>query len=285
MPDRHARSAPASDCPDIPQTASPDGHGLSPLDSADAVFRALVTGPCPLALNPARLAPGFPDRDVPLDELKALLLHPATSATARNKVWAELVRRARASGPAWVIGLAGVAMPGLRRAVAALSASWRGDREDLESEVLAGFLAAMRGLDLDDLDAVPLASRLCWAAWRAGRALAYADADWASRRRDLDESSDGPAMPWGHPDFVLAAAVRRGVLTAAQAELIGRSRLERVSLARIAAELGVTRSALCHRRKIAEARLVRAIRRGDLSDIAFDATSGGARDHHRNGKR
>ena len=56
-------------------------------------------------------------------------------------------------------------------------------------------------------------------------------------------------MPWGHPDFVLAAAVRRGVLTAAQAELIGRSRLERIPLARIAAELGVTRSALCHRRR------------------------------------
>ncbi len=266
MPDRHAPAARARDCPDAPETAGPDGYGLGPLDSADAAFRALVTGPRPLALNPARLAPGLPDRDVPLDELKALLLHPSASARARNKVWAELVRRARAGRPAWVIGLVGIAMPGLRRAVAALSAGWRGDREDLESEVLAGFLAAMRGLDLDDLDAVPLASRLCWAAWRAGRALAYAHADWASRRRDLDESFDAPAMPWGHPDFVLAAAVRRGVLTAAQAELIGRSRLERIPLARIAAELGVTRSALCHRRRGAEARLVTAIRRGGLSD-------------------
>jgi hypothetical protein len=266
MPDRHAPAAPARDCPDAPETAGPDGYGLGPLDSADAAFRALVTGPRPLALHPARVAPGLPDRDVPLDELKALLLHPATGGQARNKVWAELVRRARAGRPAWVIGLVGIAMPGLRRAVAALSAGWRGDREDLESEVLAGFLAALGGLDLDDLDAVPLASRLCWAAWRAGRALAYADADWASRRRDLDESFGAPAIPWGHPDFVLAAAVRRGGLTAAQAELIGRSRLERIPLARIAAELGVIRSALCHRRRGAEARLVRAIRSGDLSD-------------------
>jgi hypothetical protein len=93
MPDRHA-PAPARDCPDAPETAGPDGHGLGPLDAADAAFRALVTGPRPLALNPARLAPGMPDRQVPLDELKALLLHPATSGTARNKVWAELVRRA-----------------------------------------------------------------------------------------------------------------------------------------------------------------------------------------------
>ena len=268
MPDRHA-PAPARDCPDAPETAGPDGHGLGPLDAADAAFRALVTGPRPLALNPARLAPGMPDRQVPLDELKALLLHPATSGAARNKVWAELVRRARAGGPAWVIGLAGVAMPGLRRAVAALAGAYGGDREDLESEALAGFLAALRGLDLDDLDQVPLASRLCWAAWRAGRALAYANADWACRRRDLDESPDGPAKPWGHPDFVLAAAIRRGVLTPAQAELIGRSRLERIPLARLAAELGVTRSALCHRRKAAEARLVRAICQGELSDSGF----------------
>lgn len=266
MPDRHPPTAPADDCPDAPETAGLDGRGLGPLDSADAAFRALATGPRPLTLNPARLAPGLPDRDVPLDELKALLLHPATSSTARNKVWAELVHRARAGGPAWVIGLTGVAMPGLRRAVAAQAGACRGDREDLEIEVLAGFLAAMRGLDLDDLDQVPLASRLYWAAWRAGQALAYAGADWAGRRRDLDESSGGPAMPWGHPDFVLAAAVRAGVLTSAQAELIGRNRLEGIPLAQIAAEAGVSHSALCHRRKRAEARLIAAIRRGELSD-------------------
>jgi hypothetical protein len=266
MPDRHAPAAPGDDCPDAPETAGPDGYRLGPLDSADAAFRALATGPAPLALNPASLDPGLPDRDVPLDELKALLLHPATSSTARNKVWAELVRRARTGGPAWVIGLAGIAMPGLRRAVAAQAGACRGDREDLESEVLAGFLAAMRGLDPDDLDQVPLASRLYWAAWRAGQALAYAGADWTSRRRDLDDSPGGPAMPWGHPDFVLAAAVRAGVLTGAQAELIGRNRLEGIPLAQIAAEAGISHSALCHRRKRAEARLIAAIGRGELSD-------------------
>ena len=109
---------------------------------------------------------------------------------------------------------------------------------------------------------------------RAGRALACADAAWSSRRRDLDESPGGPVMPWGYPDFVLAAAVRCGVLTAAEAELIGRNRLEGVPLARIAAELQVSHSALCHRRRRAEARLTQAIRSGRLSDIASDATYG-----------
>ena len=148
--------------------AQPGGATLSPLDSADASFRALTTGPQPLALHAASLAAGLPDRLVPLDELRALLLHPATGARARNKVWAELIRRARSGSPAWVVGLVGVAMPGLRRAAATLSASYRGDPADLQTEILTGFLAAMRALDPDDLDRVPLASRLCWAAWRAG---------------------------------------------------------------------------------------------------------------------
>src|SRR6266516_2575367 len=142
--------------PAAPETAGPDGYGLGPLDAADAAFRALTTGPRPLALNPARLAGGLPDQPVPLGELKALLLHPATPATARNKVWAELVRRARTGAPAGVVGLTGVALPGLRRAVAAPSAAYRGEVEDLQTEVLTGFLAAMRGLDPDDLDRAPL---------------------------------------------------------------------------------------------------------------------------------
>jgi len=182
-------------------------------------------------------------------------------------VWAELVRRARTGDPAWVIGLTGIALPGLRRAVASLASAYRGDPADLQSEVLTGFLAAVRGLDLDDLDAIPLASRLCWAAWRAGQALAYADADYAGRRRSLAVWRDGPDRPWGHPDFVLAAAVRRGILSADQAELIGRNRLEGVPLSQIAAEQNIGHTALCMRRKRAEKAITDAIRSGFLADF------------------
>ena len=242
-------------------SASPE-----PFDAADAAFRLLCAGPQPLALHASKVAAGLPDRPVPLDELRVLLLHPSTSARVRNRVWAELVRRARDGDPAWVIGLAGIAMPGLRRAVGSLAAAWRGDPADLQSEVLTGFLAAVRDLDPDDLEQVPLASRLCWAAWRAGKALAYADADYATRRRDLDDQSGAPELPWGHPDFVLAAAVRKRVLTAAQAELIGRNRLEGVPLAQIADERGTSHAALCNRRKRAEKALTDAIRNGFLTD-------------------
>jgi hypothetical protein len=248
----------------VPALPGTDGRQAGPLEAVAAAFRLLTAGPRPLAVHAARLAEGLPDRLVPLDELTVLLLRPGVSAAARNKVWAELVRRARSGSPAWTVGLAGVALPGLTRAAASLAGAYRGDRRDLETEVLAGFLAAVRGLDLDDLDRVPLASRLIWAAYRAGRAAAYADAAWASRRRDLDESWRPPARPSGHPDFVLAAAVRRGVITAADAQLIGASRLERIPLAQIAAETGRRHDSLCRRRAKAEKRLIRALLAGEL---------------------
>jgi hypothetical protein len=241
---------------------SPD----SPLDAADAAFRLLCAGPRPLALHASRLAPGLPDRPVPVTELRVLLLHPATSPAARNAAWAELVRRSRAGDPAWTVALAGIAMPGLRRAIAALAPAYRGDPADLQAEVLAGFLAAVRALDLDDLEEVPLASRLCWAARRAGEHLAFADAAWSARRSDLADRGDAPDLPWGHPDLVLARAVRKGVLTPDQAELIGRNRLEGVPLAQIAAEAGISHSALCNRRRRAERAITDAIASGALSE-------------------
>jgi hypothetical protein len=246
------------------RAAGGGGYRPGPLEAVAGAFRLLVTGPEPLALQAGHLAPGLPDRLVPLDELTVLLLHPSVSTAARNKVWAELVRRARSGSPAWTVGLTGVALPGLTRAVASLSAAYRGDPGDLEAEVLAGFLAALRALDPDELDSIPLASRLTWAAYRAGRALAYSDAAWAARRRDLDESCRAPTRPSGHPDFILAAAVRRGVITAADAQLIGASRLEGIPLSRLAAETGSRHDSLCRRRAKAEKRLTRALAAGEL---------------------
>ena len=92
-----------------------DDHSApEPFDTADTAFRLLCVGPQPLALHAAKVAAGLPDRPVPLDELRVLLLHPSTSARARNQVWAELVRPpppppgvARRPGPA-------LGTPGLR---------------------------------------------------------------------------------------------------------------------------------------------------------------------------
>ena len=190
-----------------------DDHSAAPepFDAADAAFRLLCAGPQPLALHAAKVAAGLPDRPVPLDELRVLLLHPSTSARARNQVWAELVRRARAGDPAWTVALAGIAMPGLRRAVG--QPGRRLARRPRRP--------AVRGPDRvpgrrprpgprrpgSRAAGVPAVSG---PAWRAGQQHAYADAGYAARRRDLAGWRDGPDLPWGHPDFVLAAAVREG---------------------------------------------------------------------------
>jgi hypothetical protein len=68
------------------------------------------------------------------------------------------------------------------------------------------------------------------------------------------------------PDFVLAAAVRAGVLSAADAELIGVSRLEGVPLAQIARQHGLRHSTLCMRCKRAEQKIAAATRNGDLEN-------------------
>src|ERR1039458_7433597 len=50
--------------PAMPAAAQPGGAALSPLDSADASFRALTTGPQPLALHTASPASALPDRQI-----------------------------------------------------------------------------------------------------------------------------------------------------------------------------------------------------------------------------
>jgi len=271
-PPAQSRSRPGS--PRIRPAAAgtaPAAESPGALDAAEAAFAFLVAGPRPLALNPARCWPGLLDRMMPLGELKVLLLHPSVGPAARNKVWAELIRRARAGSPAWTVGLVGVAMPGLRRATASLAAAYHGQAADLEGEVLTGFLAAMRALDLDDLDRVPLASRLCRAAWRAGRAAAYADAAWAARRRGLPDGCSRPVLPWGHPDFVLAAAARAGILTRAEAALIGRNRLEHVPLAQIAAETWYRPHRAVQPGARAERKITAAIQSGELAGLLWPA--------------
>ena len=87
----------------------------SPFDTLEKTFDLLVTGPNPLALDGTSLD-GLPDRAIPLGELKAMLLHPSMAFDVRDAVVDELVARSRAKGGAWTVGLAGVLLPGLRRA-------------------------------------------------------------------------------------------------------------------------------------------------------------------------
>ncbi|WP_229070802.1 hypothetical protein [Actinoplanes sp. DH11] len=233
------------------------------LTIAEDAFGLLVCEPAPLAFD-ARPVAGLPDRMMVLDELRDRL-RAGAGTDCVDAVWRRLARHARDDGPAWVVGAVGVAAPGLTRMASRLSAGRRALADDIDAELLAGFLQALRTADL----AAPRVwLRLCWAAWRAGltaRTVPELLELPAEVPVDVATAAGTPGRPYGHPDLILRRAVHAGVLSSEQAELIGRTRLGDVLIEQVAAECGDTAPVVRMRRKRAERRLLAALNRGDLS--------------------
>ncbi len=245
----------------------------SPFDTLERTFTLLTSGPDPLALDGTGV-PGLPDRPIPLGELKARLLHPSTRFEVRDAIVDELVTRAQAEGGRWTVGLAGVLLPGLRRTVRALVRACPGKTDDIEAEALAAFLAAVSRCQ-------PGRPRLAsWLRWQARKgATRLLHAEMAEQARPGTEPvSAAPPRPWGHPDLVLAKAVRAGVISAADAELIGATRLGEVDLAEAADHLDLGYWACHKRRRRAESRVRDWVTGDGLSGIAVDATYRGSGD-------
>lgn len=234
--------------------------GHSPLDTADTAFSALVRGPAPLAVHGADISSHLPQRPIRVTELKRLLLDRRTSGHVRDAAWRELVQRARTGGPSWTVAAVGVALPGLRRVAGRLARDYDGDTADLDAEVLTGFLAALRTVDTSRRRIV---LRLCWAAYRAGARHRYADAAPGTEPR-LPVTSIAPPRPWGHPDLVLARAVTDQIITADEADLIARTRLDGVPVTSIARRSGEPFRAVLMRRFRAEHKVAEAIVSGNL---------------------
>jgi hypothetical protein len=138
---------------------------------------------------------------------------------------------------------------------AALAVGRRHRAEDIDAEIVAGFLAGLRTVDLER---PRLWLRLTWAAWRAGHHARRTD-DVSALPDDLPGSSTTPQPPWGHPDLVLARAVAAGILTRHEAALIGDTRLGDVLIDDLADHYGLSPAALRMRRVRAERRLVAAL--------------------------
>ncbi|WP_238011540.1 hypothetical protein KZZ52_33670 [Dactylosporangium sp. AC04546] len=229
------------------------------LTAADAAFQWLVCEPAPLTFDTADVD-GLPDRQLPVNQLRELLLVPGVTADTRDAVWRKLMQLARSGDPAWVVAAVGVALPGLVKLAARLSIGRRALADDIDSEVLAGFLHALRS---DDLTAPRPWLRLTWAAWRAGHKARHID-DHLELPTELPTGSSTPHLPYGHPDLILGRAVAAHIISEAQAELIGATRLGSVLVEQVAAEHGVSGSVVRMRRRRAERRLLGALDRGDL---------------------
>ena len=164
-----------------------------------------------------------------------------------------------------MVGTVGVAMPGLRRIAGQLGRGYDLDTTtDIDAEILTGFLAAVRSLDLSRR---AIALRLRWAAYRAGAAYRATVANHPVSAEDPGLATI-PPQPSGHPDLLLADAITQGVISAADAEIIASTRLESLALTTVARQLAVPYDALRMRRSRAESRLASAIRAGHLGGLS-----------------
>jgi DNA-directed RNA polymerase specialized sigma24 family protein len=229
-------------------------RGPGVFETVQTVFDGLTTGPQPLAVDGGALGHGLPDRLINLAELRSLLLHPSVGYPARDAAWTGLVERAQGRDPAWTVGLVGMLLPGLRRAAGRLVRHYAADvldPADVDAEVLRALLDAVAGFDPAG---ERIARRLVAAAYRGGR-LACRRAYAETRRHGTADESAAPLWPYGHPDLVLIRAAEAGVISAAEANLIGWTRLEGQRVNEIAAILGESADTIRHRRVRAEARL------------------------------
>ncbi|MEN3533548.1 hypothetical protein AAH991_00405 [Microbispora sp. ZYX-F-249] len=194
----------------------------SPLDTAETSFRLLTTGPGALSLDCTTFAPALPRGEVNLAELRMLLTSRHVGDETRDAVWRELVTRARVRKGAWTVAAVGMAMPALRMIAAALTRDLSyGDPVDVDSEILGGYLRALRRLDLDTTD---VRARLCQAARCAGERAVRHIVSTAGRRQ-LPTESPPRQLPRSCPELVLADSVALGVLSEQDAELILLTRL------------------------------------------------------------
>jgi len=84
----------------------------TPLATLEHCFTLLTTGPGALTIDGNAVRHSLPPRPIPLDELRGLLHH--LRLQDRRTAVDLLISRARTGSPAWLVGLAGVLLPGLR---------------------------------------------------------------------------------------------------------------------------------------------------------------------------
>jgi hypothetical protein len=263
-----------------------------PFEAMEARFWSACRGPQPLTLTlPSGSGNGGLPTGLPvvLPTLREALLggsSPAPRIDPRRLalagvVWRQLLERVRAEPEQWLPGVAGMLLPCLRRKHAMLlrgvpRAVGRDSAAsvELETAMLSGLYVALAAIDPAGVDAGRVPARLCWAAYRAGRRVRDSDSAWERLRGGQVVDSQMPPAPYGHPDLILDHAVTGGLITKAEADLIGRTRLEDDTLAQVAAELGVGVHALRCRRLRAEARLAGALVDGTLSRYGYWPSAG-----------
>jgi hypothetical protein len=252
------------------RSVQPAVADLSPLEALEAAFVSLSRGIRPVTLPAALLSEQPVDGRVPVDEVRSRLGHPSCRPELRDRVWREVVLRARAEGEPWTTVAAGFAVPGLRRILARLPRLAFGERGELEQEVLTALAVQIAEVELGDPHIV---HRVLRAVDRAAHRHEYRRRTSARRLADkaLEDAVaavPGPDEEWSATGSeadeytVLARAIDEGLVDYASAELIARTRLEGTRVEELACELGRSRRAIFRQRSAAEQALGQALREG-----------------------
>jgi hypothetical protein len=197
----------------------------NPLEAANAAFAWLVAGDRPVTVDGC-VFEHLPDREIPVDELRALLLRRSCPRRVWDQVWQHVITRSRGEGETWTLVALGLAVPMLVPTASRLTRRFASSPADIHGEVLEGFLSALATIDL----AAPrIANRLRWAAYRAGHQALTAALD-APTPAEPGSAPAIPRPPTGHPDLVLARAVEAGVLNPTESAVISQTRLGRTRL-------------------------------------------------------
>jgi len=113
-----------------------DAIPRSPFDTLETCFRLLTEGPGPLALDGRHVGHGLPARPIPLVELRVLLQHPTATSDLQHAALRELVHLATQQHDRWMVGVAGVLLPGLRRIAGSIPAIDQRVASHVEADLL-----------------------------------------------------------------------------------------------------------------------------------------------------
>ncbi|GAA1463172.1 sigma-70 family RNA polymerase sigma factor [Nocardiopsis exhalans] len=215
--------------------------------------------PTHLTLQGAHVHPWLEERTYSLLELRKVLLDRATPNQVRDVLWRHAMRAARRSQE-WMVGALGLAMPLLRGCVGRACRGLGPDgAQFVEAELVAFTIRQIRTATLDHgaLGYYLLCRVRRAALGERKRALAAAaQREWGTAEAtDLEDEAEATRSC----ESALQSAVRAGTMTAAEAELIARTRLEKVSLVALSTETEVGYKTLAKRRQRTETRLAAAL--------------------------
>jgi hypothetical protein len=243
---------------------STEHYAETPFDTLRNAFAVLLAEPCPLALPADEVSEVLaPARELPLPEVKALLLDKSTRPQIKRALWGAIVRRAQNGEPAWTLAAVGLTYPLLAGRVLQVCQASDGDIAEFQAEVLVELLAALKTVDVSDPAIGDVAGWLAWRAVNASKSFRSREARAAGYAKGLPPTG-APLFPTGHPDIVLARAVRAGVIGRAEADWIGRTCLDEESAKAVAQEYGMALSTFYERRLKAGHKIAAAIESGDL---------------------